>query len=86
MKNFRGVKLSRFRSIREFGQTPGEFLVFSLLPGIRRARHGWLYIVTIEGVDLRAHLFIDRRRKINAMNIAGISLHLQSVYSQYLTY
>ena len=47
VKNFRVDKSSRFRSIREFffngwllqyGRALGEFLVFSLLPGIRRAR------------------------------------------------
>ena len=47
VKNFRVVKFSRFRSIREFffngwllqyGRVLREFLAFSLLPGIRRAR------------------------------------------------
>ena len=51
VKNFRVIKFSRFRSIREiffngrrlqYGRVPGEFLAFSLLPGIRRARDPWL--------------------------------------------
>ena len=42
---------------------PGKFL-FTLLPGIGRARYCWQYIVVIltfssGGVDLRAHLSID---------------------------
>ena len=46
--------------------------MFTLLPGVGRARYGWLYMymyIVIDrtfasggGVDLRTHLFIDHRR------------------------
>ena len=60
------IEFSQFRSIHEIFLTvhgynaPGEFPVFSLLPGIGDRS---LYMVdrtfTSRGVDLRAHLFID---------------------------
>ena len=47
-----GVKFSQFHSIRnlfnswqlQYGWAPGEFLAFSLLPGIRRVRYHWLQL------------------------------------------
>ena len=59
-----------FNSCRlQCGRVPGEFLVFSLLPGIRRARYCWLYIVidrtfTSGGVDLRSHFFMGHHHAI----------------------
>ena len=51
------------------GLVPGEFLVFSLLPGIGRAWYHWLYIVvdqtfTSGGGWTCTHLFIDHRNII----------------------
>ena len=52
VKNFVLFKFSWFRLIcdiffnswwLQYGRAPGEFLVFSLLPGIRRARDHWLW-------------------------------------------
>jgi len=43
--NFRSfVQSAKFFNGRQFqyGRAPGEFLAFSLLPGIRRARDRWL--------------------------------------------
>ena len=75
VKIFCGVKFLQFAQSAKFfnsGQLqcrrmPGEFLVFSLLPGIRRARYRLMYIVvnrtfTLAGVDLRAHLFMNHHR------------------------
>jgi len=69
VKIFRGVKFLQFAQSATFfnsgqlhcGRT---FLVFSLLPGIRRARYHLMCIVvnrtfTSAGVDLRAHLFMN---------------------------
>ena len=60
-----------------YGQVPGVFLAFSLLPGIRRARYQesqvslavtlWLLGVAVdrtfnsEYVDVCAHLFVNHR-------------------------
>ena len=72
VKNFRGVKFSfdprNFFSGWQLqcGQVPGEFLVFSMLPSIGRARCRWLNIVVdhLVDVDLCPHLFIDHHRVI----------------------
>ena len=51
VKNFRVIKIfavsfdpRNFYNGRrlQYGRAPGEFLAFSLLPGIRRARDRWL--------------------------------------------
>ena len=51
VKIFRVIKFLQFRLIRkiffngrrlQYGRVPEEFLAFSLLPGIRRARDRWL--------------------------------------------
>ena len=48
VKNFRAVRFSWFCSTREIflmvDEAPEDFLLFSLLPGIRRAKDRWLYV------------------------------------------
>ena len=58
--------------------------MFSLLPGIRRARDRWPYIVvdwtfTLGGVDLHTHLFINHCRVSFSCLIFAVGLDCEII-------